>query len=56
MSSEIDSIIHSSLSAVIAFFLVIATGNYVTGINFNSSVMGLMVKLALRQIQKKYQS
>jgi pimeloyl-ACP methyl ester carboxylesterase len=41
MSSEIDSIIHSSLSAVIAFFLVIATGNYMIGINFNSSQIAM---------------
>jgi pimeloyl-ACP methyl ester carboxylesterase len=49
MSSEIDSIIHSSLSAVIAFLLVIATGNYMIGINFNSS------QIAMAQQQQQQQ-
>ena len=39
MKSEIDSIIHSSVPAVIALFLVGATINSVIGINLNSPLI-----------------
>jgi pimeloyl-ACP methyl ester carboxylesterase len=49
MSSEIDSIIHSSLSAVIAFFLVVATGSSMIGIGLNSP------QIAMAQQQQQQQ-